>query len=285
MLEVSVSGYYQWRKRQRVRQAGSEPSRRRRENEQLLDKIRVIHQESLGTYGSPRVHAELRAQGECCSRARVERLMQRHAIQGKCKRRRPTPVTTDANHRLPVAANRLNQEFTAAQPNEKWVADITYIPTAEGWLYLAVVLDLFSRKVVGWAMDATMTTQLIERALRAALKTRRPAQPAGQTPSLLHHSDRGSQYASYAYQALLATNHVQPSMSRTGVCYDNAVAESFFATLKAERIHDQRYRSRTEARHDIFHYIESFYNRRRRHSTLGFLSPDEFERRHKDALI
>ena len=227
MLEVSVSGYYQWRQRQRARQAGSEPSRRRRENEQLLDKIRVIHQESLGTYGSPRVHAELCAQGVRCSRARVERLMQRHEIQGKCKRRRQTPVTTDANHRLPVAANVLNQEFTTAQPNEKWVADITYIPTAEGWLYLAVVLDLFSRKVVGWAMDATMTTQLVERALRAALKTRRPAQPAGQAgqaPPLLHHSDRGSQYASYAYQAVLATNHVRPSMSRTGVCYDKDYA-------------------------------------------------------------
>ena len=279
MLEVSVSGYYQWRQRQRERQSGQQSGQRQTENEQMLDKIRTIHQESYGTYGSPRVHAELRARGIQCSRARVERLMRRHGIKGKCKRRRQTPVTTDSNHRLPLAANVLNQEFTAAQPNEKWVADITYIPTAEGWLYLAVVLDLFSRKVIGWAMDAVMTTQLVERALRAALKTRRP------TVGLLHHSDRGSQYASHAYQALLQAWHVLPSMSRTGVCYDNAVMESFFATLKAERIHDQHYRSRTEARQDIFHYIETFYNRRRRHSALAYLAPDEFERRHHARII
>jgi putative transposase len=278
VLRVSASGYYAWRHRQARAAQGEAPGPRAAANQALLPKIQQIHAASLGTYGSPRIHAELQANGEECSRGRVERLMRHHGIQGRCRRRRRVPVTTDANHRLPVAANVLNQEFTAAMPNEKWVADFTYIPTDQGWLYLAVVLDLFSRKVVGWAMDGSMTTQLVEQALRNALTTRRPA------TALLHHSDRGSQYASHAYQALLRTWQVQVSMSRSGVCYDNAVIESFFATLKVERIHGQRYRSHAEARTDVFHYIEAFYNTRRRHSALGYLSPAQFEHVHHRRL-
>lgn len=278
MLRVSVSGYYVWRHRQSAAAQGEQAGVRAAANQALLPKIQQIHAASLGTYGSPRVHAELRANGEGCSRGRVERLMRRHGIQGRCRRRRRVPVTTDANHRLPVAANVLNQEFTAAMPNAKWVADFTYIPTDHGWLYLAVVLDLFSRKVVGWAMEPSMTTALVEQALRRALKVRRPVTP------LLHHSDRGSQYASHAYQALLQAWNAQVSMSRTGVCYDNAVVESFFATLKVERIHGRHYRSHAEARTDVFYYIEAFYNTHRRHSALGYLSPDQFERLHQRRL-
>jgi putative transposase len=182
-------------------------------------------------------------------------------------------VTTDSQHRLPVAPNVLNQAFVAAAPNEKWVTDITYILTAEGWLYLACVLDLFSRKIVGWAMDATMTTTLVLDALDMALAQRQTKQ------GLLHHSDRGSQYASLAYQARLADQQIQVSMSRTGNCYDNAVMESFWATLKTERTHDRCYLTRAEARTDIFLFIEGFYNRCRRHSSLGYLTPNDFERR------
>lgn len=277
VLNVSVSGYYKWCYRQTAPGAGM--GVRAAANQALLPKIQRIHAESMGTYGSPRIYAELRASGERCSRRRVERLMRGHGSQGRRRHQARWPVTTDANHRLPVAANVLNQEFTATMPNEKWVADITYIPTDQGWLYLAVVLDLFSRKVVGWALDSVMTTQLVERALRHAFATRRPA------TALLHHSDRGSQYASHAYQALLRAWRVQPSMSRTGVCYDNAVAESFFATIKVERIHAQHYRSHAEARRDIFIYIEGFYNHRRRHSALGYLSPVQFEQQHHRWLI
>jgi len=271
-LDVSVSGYYQWCKRQARQQAGA-CSRRQAENERLVAEMRRIHQASLGTYGSPRLWAELRAHGVRCSRTRVARLMRQHGIRGKCRRRRRV-VTTDADHRLPVAANVLNQEFTAAAPDQRWVADMTYLPTDQGWLYLAAVLDLYSRQVVGWAMDRTMTQALVLRALRMALHTRQPA------ANLLHHSDRGSQYASAAYQALLHAWHVIPSMSRTGNCYDNAVMESFFATLKVELVHDQHFHTRQEAAQAIFYYIEAFYNRRRRHSALGYLSPAEFERLH-----
>ena len=186
----------------------------------------------------------------------------------------PASLHTDSKHKLPVAENVLKQEFTAEQPNAKWVADITYIPTDEGWLYLAAVVDIFSRKVVGWAMDATMTSELVERALDAALVTRRPP------PGLLHHSDRGSQYASHDYWARLQAAQVQVSMSRTGNCYDNALMESFWATLKTKLVEDHSYASHAAARHDILLYIEGFYNLRSRHSALGYLSPTEFERRH-----
>jgi putative transposase len=265
VLSVSVSGYYRWRQRR--------PSRRQREDEDLTQTIRRLHGESHQRYGSPRIHAELRAQGIHCGEKRVARLMRQEGLQGKCKWRRRV-CTTDSRHTLPVARNVLNQEFTAEQPNAKWVADITYIATAEGWLYLAGIVDIFSRKVVGWAMDETMTTELVERALMAAVKTRRPQ------PGLLHHSDRGSQYASGDYQVQLQAAQIQVSMSRTGNCYDNALMESFWATLKVELIDDQAYDSRSAARQDIFHYIEGFYNQRRRHSALGYLSPAEFERRY-----
>lgn len=263
VLAVSVSGSYAWCERP--------ASQREQLNEVLVAEIRQVHTESLETYGSPRIHQELCGRGRCCSRKRVERLMRQHRIPGKCKRRRKV-VTTDSQHSLPVAPNQLNQEFQATAPNQKWLADITYIPTAEGWLYLACVLDLFSRKIVGWAMDKTMTTTLVTDALEMALQQRKPA------VGLLHHSDRGSQYASLTYQACLADHHIQVSMSRTGNCYDNAVMESFWVTLKNERIHDQTYHTRSKARTDIFLFIEGFYNRRRRHSTLGCLSPDQFER-------
>jgi transposase InsO family protein len=267
-LDVSVSGYYCWRKRQRQLQ----PTRRQQANEQLSQAIRTIHQASHATYGSPRIHAQLRAEGWVCSKQRVERLMRQQCIRGKCKRQR-RPLTTLSQHILPVVPNLLNQEFRATRPNEKWASDITYIPTAQGWLYLAVVLDLYSRKVVGWAMDTTMTTELVKRALQAALATR-------QTPmGLLHHSDRGSQYASFPYGELLAQHHMRPSMSRTGNCYDNAVVESFFATLKVECLHNQPFASPAQARQEIFRYIEGFYNRSRLHSSLGFLSPVQFEDR------
>ncbi len=180
-------------------------------------------------------------------------------------------VTTDSKHDLPVAENKLNQDFTASKPNQKWVTDITYIPTKEGWLYLAVVLDLYSRKVVGWAMDEHMERSLVMSALRMALLARKPHK------ELLHHSDRGSQYASNDYQKLLDDNKITCSMSRKGNCYDNAVMESFFATLKQERVYHQHYQSRQQAKQDLFEYIEVWYNRKRTHSTLGYMSPEEFE--------
>lgn len=179
---------------------------------------------------------------------------------------------------MPVAPNLMNQALAVAAPNAKWVTDITYLPTAQGWLYLAAVLDLFSRQIVGWAMDASLTTQLVERALKAALQTRQPSS------GLLHHSDRGSQYASHTYQALLQAHQIQVSMSRTGNCYDNAVMERFFATLKVACVNEQRYASHAQAKQDLFRYIEGFYHRCRRHSALGYLSPAEFERRHAQGL-
>ena len=269
VLAISVSAYYARRKRQ--------PSRRQQEDEQLSETIQRVHAESHRRYGGPRIHAELQAQGIRCGRKRVVQLMRQMGLRGKCKGRR-RHCTTDSKHKLPLAENMLKQDFTAEQPNTKWVADITYIPTEEGWLYLAAVMDIFSRKVVGWAMDATITSELVERALDAALVTRRPP------PGLLHHSDRGSQYAGHDDQARLQAAQVQVNMSRTGNCYDNALMESFWATLKTELIEDQVYASHLAARCDILLYIEGFYKLRRRHSALGYLSPIEFERRHSLAF-
>ena len=262
VLSVSRSGYYEWRRR--------EPNQQTVENERLLGSIREIHVASLESYGVPRIYKALRVRGHVVNRKRVERLMRMNQIQGTSPRRKWVR-TTDSNHELPVAANILNRNFHANKPNQKWVADITYIPTDEGWLYLATVLDLFSRKIVGWSMTDTLETPLVLRALKMAIITRQP--DAG----LLHHSDRGSQYASHEYQALLKQFQVQPSMSRTGNCYDNAVMESFFGTIKSELIRQRHYRTKAEARTDIFRYIETFYNRQRIHSTLGYLSPDDFE--------
>jgi transposase InsO family protein len=263
VLEVAPSGYYAWRQ--------GRSSQRREANQQLVEEIAMIHAASHKSYGSPRIHAELCTQGNRCNHKRVARLMREHGIRAQGRRRRK-PLTTDSDHALPIAPNLLRQDFSAHSPNTKWVADITYVTTQAGWLYLAVVLDLFSRKVVGWAMDTSMTTTLVTQALRMALHSRRPP------PQLVHHSDRGGQYASHAYQALLRTNAVTVSMSRPGHVYDNAVMESFFASLKTELVHQRHFRTFQEAKSHLFAYIEGFYNRRRRHSSLGYLSPDDFER-------
>jgi putative transposase len=264
VLGVSPSGYYAWQSRP--------VSLRAQANEKLLAEIRAIHSRSRKTYGSPRVHAELTADGFRVGKNRVARLMRIENLRGQRKRKQPR--TTNSQHSHPVAPNHLNRDFHATRPNEKWLADITYIPTAEGWLYLAVVLDLFSRKIVGWAFAATLESSLVEQAFRMAAQNRTTL------TGLLHHSDRGSQYAGDAYQRLLLDQQVQVSMSRTGNCYDNAPMESFFSTLKCEHVHFQNYRTRQEAQTDIFAYIVGFYNRQRRHSSLGYLAPEEFERRY-----
>jgi len=264
VLSVSASGYYAWQTRPVSQQAQA--------NEKLLPMIRAIHSRSRKTYGSPRVHAELIADGLKVGKNRIARLMRRENLRGQRKKKQPR--TTNSQHSHPVAPNRLNREFQASRPNEKWLADITYIPTAEGWLYLAVVLDLFSRKIVGWAFAATLESNLVEQAFCMAVQNRTTI------TGLLHHSDRGSQYAGDPYQRLLSDQQIQVSMSRTGNCYDNAPMESFFSTLKCEHVHFQNYRTRQEAQTDIFAYILGFYNRQRRHSSLGYLSPEEFERRY-----
>jgi transposase InsO family protein len=268
-MEVSVSGYYAWLKRPE--------STRKQANKQLLALIKQVHQQSRHTYGSPRVYMDLNKQGVPCSENRVARLMQVNQIAAR--RKKKFMVTTDSKHGLPVAENKLNQHFQATKPNEKWVSDITYVWTKEGWLYLAVVLDLYSRKVVGWAMDDNMETGLVIKALKMALLARTP--PKG----LLHHSDRGSQYASNDYQQLLKDYKINCSMSRKGNCYDNAVMESFFATLKQELIYRQPYQSHQQTKHDIFEYIHVWYNRRRTHSSLDYLSPLEFEHNWRQAMV
>ncbi len=237
VLEVSRSGYYAWRSQQHK-------GKQSKKHQALIEHIRRIHQKSRQTYGSPRISAELRTEGVVCNHKRVARLMRLEGIQG-CRKHRKVR-TTDSKHANPVAPNLLNREFTAAGPNEKWVADITYIPTREGWLFLAAVLDLYSRKIVGWGMSPQITADLVENALRMALYERQP------DPGLLHHSDRGSQYASDQIRRILAANHIKVSMSRTGNCYDNAVMESFFSTLKCELVDHQNYKIRTEASQDIF---------------------------------
>ena len=247
-------------------------SKRQAENERIVAEMRRIDAEMNHRYGSPRMHAELKRRGLVCNIKRVARLMREHGIRAKhSKVRRRRVVTTQADASLPVAANLLNRDFTATAPNQKWVSDITYIPTDEGWFYLAAVLDLFSRKVVGWAMNTSMTTELPLQALHMALNSRHPK------PGLLHHSDRGSQYASYVYQAALQSHAIQPSMSRTANCYDNAVMESFFATLKAELVDHRHFATSAEAYRELFYYIEAFYNRQRLHSTLNYQTPARFE--------
>ena len=261
VLNVSSSGYYAWRNRS--------VSQREMANQELLKEIKAVHEESYETYGSPRVYEELKENGVACSENRVARLMREEGIQAKQPKR--YKVTTKANKSHPVAPNLLNQDFTAEAPNQKWTTDITYIPTLEGWLYLAVILDLFSRRVVGWSMSARMTSALVIDALTMALRQRQPG------PGLLHHSDRGSQYTGQPYQMLLEGSLMLSSMSRTGNCYDNAPTESFFGTLKTELVNHCLYATRAEAKTDIFFYIEAFYNRKRRHSTLGYVSPAAYE--------
>ena len=260
-LAVSSSGFYAWCRRG--------PSLRAREDAALKANIRAAHAASGKRYGSPRIHAELKADDHRVGRNRVARLMREDGIEGQRKRR--FRVTTDSRHSHPVAANELQRNFTASAPNRVWVTDITYIWTREGWLYLAAILDLFSRRVVGWSMDSCMDRGLALDALGMALRTRRPE--AG----LVHHSDRGVQYASKDYQDELRKHGIVCSMSRKGDCWDNAVAESFFSTLKAELVHRTDYVSRSQARASVFEYIEAFYNGRRRHSALGYVSPVEHE--------
>jgi putative transposase len=262
VLGVSSAGYYAWRSRPE--------SRRSAANRDLVDDIRRIHRDTRGRYGSPRIHAELTAQGRGVSRGRIERLMRRHGIRAIMARPRWVR-TTDSHHDLPIAPNLLNRNFTATAPNRVWLADITYVETDQGWLYLATVLDLYSRKIVGWAMCDHLRTDLPVAALRMAISAQRPA--AG----LIHHSDRGVQYASEDYRKAIKSAGFLPSMSRRADCYDNAPMESFFHTLKTELVHHTHYVTRAEATRDIFAYIEGFYNRTRRHSAIGYISPIEME--------
>ena len=232
--------------------------------------MEAIYRQNRRLYGSPRIYAELKKQGWTCSRKRVARLM-RQAHLRSVRQRRSRVQTTQSHHPYPLAANVLNRQFEAQRPNQKWVSDITYIPTQNGWLYLAAVLDLFSRRIVGWAMSARCDARLVQNALLMALSQRQPQ------ADLLHHSDRGSQYAAHAYQALLAQHHITISMSRKANCYDNAVMESFFHTLKSECVDLHVFRSRTHARSVLFQFLEVYYNRHRLHSALGFCTPAAFE--------
>jgi transposase InsO family protein len=262
VLEVLPAGYHAWRDRPVSAPAAS--------NAALLAAIRQVHQASSGRYGSPRVHAVLRKQGRGVSRGRIERLMSRQgirAIMAPPRRAR----TTDSRHDLPIAPNLIARDFTAEAPNRVWLADITYIPTVEGWLYLAAVMDLFSRKIVGWAMRDHMQVELVSSALAMAIRQQRPG--AG----LIHHSDRGVQYASHDYRAALAKGDITASMSRKADCYENAPMESFFHTLKTELVHHRDYKTRAEAQRDIFAFIEGFYNRTRLHSAIGYIAPIEME--------
>ena len=261
ILEVSRAGFYAW--------LGRGESRHTLEDRRLTVLIHEEHEKSRGTYGSPRIHAALKKRGEVCGLHRVERLMREAGIRSKMRRK--FQKTTDSKHEYPIAANLLDQDFFTSAPNQVWVSDITYITTDEGWLFLASTLDLYARKVVGWSMSASMPASLVEDALQMAIDRRSP--PAG----LIHHSDRGVQYAAHAFQGLLDRNGIVCSMSGKGNCYDNAVKESFFHTLKTELCDHEHYRTRAEARASVFEYIEVFYNRQRLHSTLGYCSPMEFE--------
>ena len=261
LMQVSASGYYAWRKRS--------PSKRAEEDADLEKEIIKIHEQSHEIYGYRRIHQALRELGKKVSRRRVARLMRRLQRQGRQYRR--YVVTTKPGKRLPDVPDRLQRKFEVPKPNKAWVSDITYIRTGQGWLYLAVILDLFSRRVVGWSMAPTLSQELTLMALRMALQSRRPL------TGLIHHSDRGSQYTSHDYQLLLQGHQVQPSFGKVGDCFDNAVAESFFGSLKSEWLYFQRFHTRQQAMTSIFYYIESFYNRQRRHSALGYLSPLAFE--------
>ena len=266
VLEVSVSGYYGW--------LGRANSNRQQENERLLSMIQTIHKESRQNYGSPKVYRRLRQQGEACNHKRVERLMRDHSI--KAKRVKKFKVTTDSRHNEPVAENVLDRGFNVNEPDKVWVSDITYLWTDEGWLYLAIFLDLFSRMVVGWSMSERMTSDLVISAFQMGQKRRGEVSP-------LIHSDRGSQYASSSFREQLRVCSCRQSMSRKGNCWDNAVAESFFSALKLEWVSDERFKNRQQARDSIFEYIEVFYNRSRIHSATGYLSPAEYEEQFKRA--
>ena len=261
LLKVSSSGYYAWRQRT--------PSKRAQEDAEFEIEIGKIHADSHGIYGYRRIYQALLALDKKVSRRRVARLMRKLQRQGRQYRR--YVVTTKPGKRLPDIPDHLKRRFTSDQPNKVWVADITYVRVGPGWLYLAVVLDLFSRRIVGWAMAPRLAQELTLRALKMALQTRRPL------PGLIHHSDRGTQYTSHAYQLLLKAHQVQPSMGKVGSCFDNAAMESFFGSFKSEWLHFQRLETRQQAMTSSFYYIESFYNRKRLHSANGYLSPLAFE--------
>jgi putative transposase len=260
-LEVAASGYYAWKKRQ--------PSAHRQEDERLESVIAHAFIQNRGAYGSPQVHAVLRRQGIRCARKRIARLMRQLGLTARGRKRKPR--TTDSTHDHPIAPNVLNREFTASAPNQRWVGDMTVVETQDGWLYLAALIDLYSRRCVGWAMSAHPDEALVTSAFQMACQQRRPG------PGLLHHSDRGSQYTSQGYRHLLASAGIQVSMSRRANCWDNAVVESFWGTLKTECTTRYQFASRQQAQTIIFDYLEIFYNRQRLHSTLGYLSPLEFE--------
>jgi putative transposase len=265
VLGVSRAGFYAWRARP--------PSARAAADQRLAVDVAAIHAESRQRYGSPRVHRELEKREQYVGRKRVARLMRAQGLRARAPRRFRT--TTDSQHTLPIAPNVLARRFETSAPNTVWVTDMTYLSTLEGWLYLVVILDLFSRRIVGWAMSERMTRQLALDALTMALTHRQPA------PGLICHSDRGSQYASHEFRALLAAHGLVGSMSRRADCWDNAVAESFFSTLKLELVYESAWQRRTEARADVFEYLEIFYNRQRLHSSLGYLSPVAFERQYE----
>lgn len=262
LLEVSKSGYYEYRKRDDSKKVEDELS--------LVRKIEEIHQGSRGTYGSPRVFAILKGLGESCGKTRVERLMKKNKIRAKMKRK--FRVTTDSKHKLPVVSNLLDRNFSPKNPNEVWASDITYIWTREGWLFLAVVVDLFSRQVVGWSLHKRMPKELVLSALKQAYFRRKPGL------GLIFHSDRGSQYCSQEFREQLANFGMIQSQSRKANCWDNACVESFFHTLKTEAIYHENFKTRAQAEIMIFEWVEAFYNRKRIHSTLGYKSPVDFER-------
>ncbi len=260
VLRVSRRGYYAWRSRQ--------PSKSQRDNEALLVQIKEVHAKSRRLYGSPRITAELQEQGLKCSKNRIARIMRDNFIRAEVRKRR-FKRTTDSKHEYSLAANLL---IGKSQTEGVWVSDITFVPTSEGWLYVAAVMDVKHRRIIGLSMGDRLAQELTSNTLRDALGRQSP------TEGLIHHSDRGRQYASYVYQGLLKEHGITPSMSRAGNCYDNAYMESFFGTLKTELVHGQRYRSRLEARLSIFEYIEVFYNRQRRHSALGYRSPEQHQK-------
>lgn len=269
-MQVSHSGFYDWVERK--------PSRREQANRVLKAHIQESFHGSDRPYGSPRVWLDLQDWGHACSENRVARLMQQLGLKARAKRRRQ-PGDTGVRPEHTIAPNLLERQFVATAPNQRWVSDFTYVWTAEGWLYVAAVIDLYSRRVVGWSMSQNMTAQLVIDALMMAIWRR------GKPVSLMHHSDQGSQYASEDFQRLLADQGITCSMSRKGDCWDNAAMESFFSTMKIERMHRKRYKTRDEARADVFDYIERFYNPKRRHSTLNGISPVEFEKRYPDLTV
>lgn len=261
VLKISRSRYYSWLK--------APPSEHERRDQELGDIIKQIFRDKRGVYGSPRIYKELKAQEQRCSRKRVARIMRENGLRARQKRR--FKVTTDSGHIHPVAPNLVKRQFIVESPNRVWVSDITYIRTMEGWLYLCIIIDLYSRKAVGWSMDSRITVELTIDALSMACMHRNP------TEGLVFHSDRGVQYAAELFRKRLSEFKMVQSMSRKGDCWDNACAESFFASLKTEEVFHRSYKTRDEARHSIFEYIAVFYNRQRRHSFLDYISPEEYE--------